>query len=687
MRISSSIAGLALAGVAVLAGGAAGHGGTYRGPLDTVPPGGGGGSRGGGPAPGGPAGPAGPGGSPGAGPAGPLTGAPTGGAPGVPSSTSAPRTGIAVEEDLSQWSLWWEFNKDPFLQLKSKLHASEPETGSTDFLLGRGEQKAARDVLRPSARQIDDEVLPALLAALARETHNDVVTGCLVALAKIGRARGGDAAAALAPRLRPFLADANQEIAETAALALGLLGGEASAALLVDVLADAPAGRAACGGAAVSERTRAFAAYGLGLALERSAARGVKEELATRAVAALAAHARGGASSDVGVACVLALGLAPLPERGTAEGPPESGREALLERLLALAEDRDADSALRAHAPRSAARLAADASPALRASAAERLVELVQARRVPELVRQGVVLGLGSLGDCDGDAVDVRIRRALADLVEGAADVQTRAFARVALGRVGGRDGAGDPGVGRAEIADLLTASLARGAKTQRQWSALALGAMGHELASRGLVPAGVKLAVRKELEDAKSPDDIGALSVAAGLLRDNDARAALLDKLERTSVDDARGYAALGLGLLGDRRVIDELTGVLAESKFRPELLRQAAVALGLLGDRAVAERLADMLGEAKALASQASIAAALGFIGDARSIPRLVAMLEDRALTASARGFAAVALGAVADNADLPWTVAYAVDMDYRAAPETLNANSLGTGVLNIL
>src|SRR6185436_3647825 len=62
-----------------------------------------------------------------------------------------------------------------------------------------------------------------------------------------------------------FLADRNQEIAETAALALGILASPKSIEDLAALLLDDDAGRALVGRSSVHYRTRAFAAYGLGL--------------------------------------------------------------------------------------------------------------------------------------------------------------------------------------------------------------------------------------------------------------------------------------------------------------------------------------------------------------------------------------------------------------------------------------
>ena len=114
----------------------AAHGGTYRGPGDTVPPGGGGGGGGGQPGTPGPAGPS--GGSPGA------PGAPAPATPGAPAGQPAggPRSAMTAAgdsgPDLTIWQFWWGFNKDPYLNLKAKIHAGGTQTGSDDFFLGRG---------------------------------------------------------------------------------------------------------------------------------------------------------------------------------------------------------------------------------------------------------------------------------------------------------------------------------------------------------------------------------------------------------------------------------------------------------------------------------------------------------------------------------------------------------------------
>ncbi len=170
---------------------------------------------------------------------------------------------------------------------------------------------------------------------------------------------------------------------------------------------------------------------------------------------------------------------------------------------------------------------------------------------------------------------------------------------------------------------------------------------------------------------------------MAAGLFGNRESTEELLERLSKTAKDDARGYVALGLGLLGDRRAIDPIQEVVEQSAYRPGLLKQAAVALGLLGDREVSRSLVQMLAEADGLATQAALASALGQIGEGGAIALL---LGDATLTDTARGFAAVALGLVAEKELLPWNEKFSRDVNYRAATQTLNSTA-GTGVLNLL
>src|SRR5688572_18120488 len=195
---------------ALVAGGAValqsvsfGHGGTYRGPGDTVPSGGGG-STGGGPSTPGTGGPSTPG------PAGPSTPAPgsPGGPGAAPGGAKGPTTsggGADAGADLTQLQFWWGFNREPFLNLKSHIHSGAVLTGSDEYYLGQGTQAQAKDTLRPSEEVIRGKVVPALLEALKTERSNDIVTGALVALSKIGPSKDEAGNSAVTAEIKKWL--------------------------------------------------------------------------------------------------------------------------------------------------------------------------------------------------------------------------------------------------------------------------------------------------------------------------------------------------------------------------------------------------------------------------------------------------------------------------------------------------
>ncbi len=680
-----------------------GHGGTYRGPGDTVPPGGGGGGGGGG----GPAGPGGPTGPGGAGPttpgsAGPITGSPATGGPGQGTNRSGPTTGnqAAIGPDLTLWSFWWEFNKDPYLNLKAHIYLEDTTTGDGDFFLGQGERKEERDSLRPNEKQIREKIVPALLRALENETNNDIVTGCMVALAKIGDISSEGGRSEFEQVFKKFLADGNQEISESAALALGILANDASVPILTDLLLDTAPGRKWVGKNEVEFRRRSFAAYGLALIGNRTASEDIRRQIVSTLSNVL--ESVQSSTHDIKVACLIGLGLVRLETLGDAllvedgDGSPlapDVSREAQIAFVKRYFQDDDNHYLVRAHAPASLARLLEGLPPDRlekhKLEIAQILLERLSKRsKEKSEVIQSCVLALGMLGDCDEDKIDAEIRKVLVDVVEDTSDAQAKHFSRIALGQVGGKRGTtGNPDEGRSQVTDALSKTLSRGNNFVRQWSGLGMGVMGRMIAENSDVPPPVLAsALRQELQSAKNPEDVGAYSIAVGILRDVESRKILLEKLEM-SQDEPRGYAAVALGLMNAREAVQPITNIVLESKYRPDLLKQAAIALGLLGDKTLVPRLLEMLVDAKSLATQASISTALGFIGDARSVEPLIEMLQNDQLTSRARGFAAVALGIVADKETVPWNSKIAVNINYRASTHTLNDAEGGTGVLNIL
>jgi HEAT repeat protein len=616
--------------------------------------------------------------------------------PGQPARPTGSSTG-APEAEQTSWEFWWAFNKAPYLNLKSFLYGG-PESDPETAYLGTQAAQEHKQRLRPTREQVQGRIVPALRAALQRERSNDIVTGALVALAKIGDERDDEGRSAIEQTLVKFLPDAQQEVAETAAVSLGILASDASVRTLEHLLRADDSGRNLVGGGDVPIRTRAFAAYGLGLIGARTNQDSLRQDIAGILIDVL--QGVQGPTRDVHVACLIALGLTPvLP--GAAEGArtgPAATRQGEIEFVLGLLRDARRSPLVRAHAPRALAHLVhaggAALDPSVGAGVTRALLAALEREsHEPVELRQAAVLALGQLGDADADELDATVRARLMQLAEADTDVQSKCFALIALAQAGGRAGGGeDSRAGCQQVRNFLGARLVKGATWARPWAGLAIGvqerACADDAQQRLQPSSGQKELLREALGQARTPDEVGALSIACGLTRDLEARARLLDKLESAPGETTRGYVAVALGMLGDRRSIEPIRQIVRNSKYDAQLLQQAAIGLGLLGDKELVPELCTMLAEARGLSSQAAIASGLGFIGDARSVDPLIAMLqgEPQRLTAAARGFAAVALGLVADKEPLPWNAKISVDIDYRANTTSLTGAE-STGVLDIL
>lgn len=662
------------------------HGGTYIGPGDTVPPGGSGGGKGLAP------------GVPNSGnPAGPGNGSTGTPAPGQPTTGSGPNqggsnplTGGEAGPDLTDWSYWWEFNKDPYINLKGALAGTRANTGTAEWFIGMGQQSQGQKSQIPTRAEVEREIVPALIKALETETNNDIVTGCLMGLGKIGEELGEDGTSRFAPLFVSFLADPSQEISETAAIALGILANKPSVAILLDLYLDNPDGRKLVARGEVPIRTRSFAAYGLALCGAKINDETLKADIIANLIGVL--ESERSSTRDIHVASVIALGLIPFERLGTDElGAATESIDTRLEQVAYLTTfmESSAHSFVRAHAPMAAVRLLQGAEGEVfeveREKLARKLITIVNAKKEKNEVLQSAIQALGQLGDADPKGIDAEIRKALVGVAQNITDKQARYFAAIALAQVGGRKGVESADVGIREAQSYMLARLSKGNTAVRTWNALAIGVMGNAL--EGNLSTDLVQALLSETKRERTAR-IGAYAVSAGMLGNIEFVPILREKLDTISEDTPRGYLCLGLGMLGALEAQDQIRAVIQEANYRPQLLQQAAIALGLLQDPEAVGYLTDTLVKSNSLASQAALTSALGFIGDKTSIAPLIAMLEDDELSERARGFAAVALGLVGDvDHDLPWNTAIKVNINYSANPLTLNDFSTGTGVLNIL
>src|SRR5262245_39671315 len=240
-------------------------------------------------------------------PAAPMPGGPgggTGGPAGPSSPTPGPTTGgRPAAPETANWQVWWEFNKEPFLLLR-KVEDKTPTTGSDDFYLGPRRTEARADTLAPTASDLEEKIVPALPKLLAREQNRDIQSACLVALGKVGRDGKG---VELEKTMVPLIARDDQEVRETAVLSLGIAGRDKALPILAALVRGDAEGKRLSDRAEVSDRTRAFAAYGLGLLAMRSEDGALKTQVHDLLLALL--QDRDIKSRDMLTAAVTGLGL------------------------------------------------------------------------------------------------------------------------------------------------------------------------------------------------------------------------------------------------------------------------------------------------------------------------------------------------------------------------------------------
>lgn len=617
-------------------------------------------------------------------PGGPGTPAPGGGSPSTGGSPTA-----AV--DPSAWQQWWAFHRDTFLNLRSRLAQAPARTEESFFGLSGG---LARNDERRPPEVLRTRVVPALLRALERERNPDVLTGAAIALAKISDTKA-DPDGRVPTALRALLASSNQEVAESAALALGLLAEPAAAGPLADLLDDGEAGRALARTPQIPVRTRAFAAYALGVLGQRTRNTDVRRFVARALCRRLDADAAA-PSNDVRVACTLALGLVRIePEKLAADAPgtsePWSSRANELRWLRPRLDDVRAPETIRAHLPVALARLGHGGLPEERAELSRRLLgALAPASQDGTLLQQSSAIALGLLLDNDRDELD---RAGLGVLQRTAREggPLARRYALIALARAGARDGA-SAGAGRdgdslREMRAFLANELERSNGLLRPWCGIALGVLEHGRRSLGETAGGESLrALHRALEKHPGPQEAGAYALALALAGDTTAREAILAHARTTQDEELQSQACIALGLLDAREAVLPLRSVVAESRLRPLVLRDGSIALALLGDHALVPSLLGWLREAPNSALLAASADALGWVGDARAIEPLCALLDDRAVPDRVRAFASVALGRLCDRELLPWSTGLARDLNWALVPTSLFDPASGAGVLDL-
>lgn len=573
-------------------------------------------------------------------------------------------------EDRGRWQRWWRLHRDAYLDLRQTRGSEALITGSDEIFLGVSRRHQAPPPTRPSAVQVEEQIVPRLLARLQRSHDTQTARACLLALAQI---RSGPQGTRVLRTIENYLKAADPALREAAALALGITGRGEATMMLRAIAADTALGRRLCGERQVGYRTRAMACYGLGLTAWHSEEGRTKARVqeALSAVLDLEDTPHG----DLQVAAIVGLGmLRPDPEAGHRGLRAAALRS--LDRILQRGTDRRSEL-LQAHIAPAIARLLGRGDSGLHQHFKERFRVLLQQRdeRGNHLLR-GAALALGELclapEQSPGDQPFVA---SLSRYLAAGRDLATRSFCCVALGQIGG-----------AEARRALLKQLSRGNKAlERPWAALGLGLLEHarrSAAHPGPADPLIGRALLGQLEGVKNPEARAAFAIALGLCGYRPAAPRMLELLERyRSQDELAGSLCLGLGMLGHKPAVASLRETLAHARHRPGLFLDAALALHRLGERNLVVHIGDHLRRGpQNQARSAILLRSLAKVGDRRIVSALLEFLADDQRTLASRAAAAAALGRIADRAALPWSCAITQALNYRAEVETLRGPGYG-------
>lgn len=486
---------------------------------------------------------------------------------------------LATESD-DGWVLWWEYDKMEFLRPHRLGLWGFPATGSDapDDLAVR--IAAARAGLEP------------LLERSLSDSDLRVRTAATIAIARIG---GDDA---VDPLLK-LLEDPSLQVRERAILALGATG---SRQAIRPLLALATYGTIASGVGGVEGSKERVSPYASPLAIVALAI-GRSSGLPSSVDPTLASIVRTHTGTDrenVIAAALIYQCLVPGPDFG---------------RLAIEASD---DATLQPFVRCRAVESLAHSSDS---SAMERLVKLLKDARLD--LRRSAALALGTIRDAS-------VLPALTSAYGTEADLLTRGFILVSIGRQGGE-----------KARDYLLHVGKDGETTQRKWAALGLGILAryegrHELGS----------AIRDLAARERAHESVPAYWIAEGLAKDDGSLDAIVAGLGKAADPTERMYAATSLALLGGDAAQKALRARI-EAEDSALVRSSIGAALGYLGYQADAHVLTELMQKLRDPDLQGLTATALSFHGSVEAFQELVEISNQTSGSAVRRAAAVEGLG----------------------------------------
>jgi HEAT repeat protein len=147
---------------------------------------------------------------------------------------------------------------------------------------------------------------------------------------------------------------------------------------------------------------------------------------------------------------------------------------------------------------------------------------------------------------------------------------------------------------------------------------------------------ATAKIVVRETLKRAllREKDAVvqGFAALAAGLSRDEELAPHLLDVFNGKTQHDVRAAAAVGLGLLKHKAAIPDLASEVERPKSRGDARGYAAVALGMIGEPVASDYLKAVLKDVNVPYLKWAASTGLALLGDRSAVPTILKWTDDR-------------------------------------------------------
>jgi HEAT repeat protein len=494
-----------------------------------------------------------------------------------------------------KWKAWWEVNKWRFTWTPQRAAVvTDDETGDGGI-----------------------QFLAEFLIKCLEHKNYDVRGAAALALGRAG-SRIKDMAV---PPLQKLTKDSHPVAAESAVLALGMLGSQESVPLLTEFLNNPK----------VDHRLRANTAVALGLIGEKSSSRAMMDLLLRPKV-----HDQVKAGSM--------MGLALMKEQPAAFT------------LMNFMNNRSEREDLRAMAATALGKMGYTSIPKgkKKVDIVEALVRVLSSTKKERKLKLSAIMAVSALGPSEKISSD-KLVDLLGRIYQRERNADIRSFILVGIAELA-REGRAQ------EKARMLFRNVLRGESNNSLLSFACIAA--------GLSSDRVSLKYLRNIFTKNSnPELRSAAAVSLGLLKDVESTQLLVDEISGKGSPELKGYCCVALGLMGakeNKEALPKLREIL-QTGNDPQLKAAAAMALTLLGEANAVNLLLKAVEEGNSY-TRMSILMAIGYFRDMRTVKPLMNLFEsERGMNDEIRAITLTAIGYIIEEAKVPILKKLAMHYNY--------------------